>query len=569
MKSFTALKSLNEWKANKNEESEKKQTVKEVRHEPPQPEEPVESPQIKDLPNKQNADNNQPAVLEVKKENEESKLKDLNIEKPEEKAKQVTEESVISKKETESPVLQEPLKVDSELPVKQADSDKKLNDVDNNRINDNFESPKKETAKVENLQPVVETNNMVQIKKDPEEKPNNKKAEEVDKEAIEKEEKELMEQEKKVKEEEKKNLDLIKSLEERNEEQKKLVEEKKKILEEIKQRQLALEQEKQQKEIDQVKQERLKAVEQIQEIAKKAIEKLSGNDEQNNVENVPDQQVKEAPAPVGVNLSPKPSNDQSPKQESNNNNVNANKNEKQKINQPVVQQIGLNKNNLVPLPIAVSNNFSGTLNSIPAAVGIMGDVSKIITRKDDPVEPKVASEKTEEKKNADVVHEQEKNVNILDVLRTRAEKVTVLSENKEELAIQHREIRSVDNIGRKNENELGSRNEKLQDAKKQSEIEIDMLKETVIEKSPKEDNEQKIEATQKSEESCDKDSNAVEAKKQIDLSTERPALKMITRLSDPELVSVKLPDININVDTVLKPLKRDLKSYKLDTEERK
>ncbi|KAF2902596.1 hypothetical protein ILUMI_03592 [Ignelater luminosus] len=311
--------------------------------------------------------------------------------------------------------------------------------------------------------------------------------------------------------------------------------EKKKILEEIKQRQLALEHEKQQKEIDTVKQEKLKAVEQIQEIAKKAIEKLSGNDEQNNVKHpppspnvVPEQHIKEAP--VNVNLNPI-SNDQSPKQELNNN-LNVNKNEEQKVNQPAVPQIGLNKKNLVPLPIAVSNNFSEIINNIPAAVGIMGDVSKIITRKDIPaVEPKVVSEKTEEKKNADLEHEKEKNVNILDVLRTKVEKVTVLNQNKEEPLIQHREIRSVDNIDRENKNEL----EELQEAKKQSQIKIVEFKEAVIEESPKEANEQKIEATQKSEDSCDKDSKVVEAKKQIDLSTEKPALKMITRLSDPEL----------------------------------
>lgn len=102
---------------------------------------------------------------------------------------------------------------------------------------------------------------------------NHTKNDEVDIEAIKKEEKEVeMQEEEKLKDN---NLLLIDTIRKQNEVQKEIVEQQKKLMEAIKKQQIQADPNK----VDKVKEEKLKAVKEIQNIALKAIEKISGKEE--------------------------------------------------------------------------------------------------------------------------------------------------------------------------------------------------------------------------------------------------------------------------------------------------
>lgn len=162
-----------------------------------------------------------------------------------------------------------------------------------------------------------------------------KRSEEVDIEAIKKEEVELGAQEKEVQKQ-----DLIDTLVKQSEVQQQLVEQQKQLLEVIKQQ--ALENKEKLNEMEKVKKEKMEAVKQIESIAKKAIETLSGNENKNVITSGPETAKEEKAAPQES----KPvENVEQLAKKSENNLPKELEGEKVSVN-------------MVPIPIAVSNNLT-------------------------------------------------------------------------------------------------------------------------------------------------------------------------------------------------------------------
>lgn len=204
-------------------------TPKEIRHEPPQPEEPQEN-----IVSAKNPINN-----EVKPEKVDRK------------------EAAVNGHDKQGPVV-EPV-----LPESENEENKVI-----------VEKPKKqELLENENKQNLIQTKDL--------KKKEQKKTEDVDIEAIKKEETELKEQEKSKEDVLKKQLDILKQ---QNEVQMQIVQQQQQLLEVIKQHQeQASVSEKQKKDLEKVQQKKLEAVKQIENIAKQAIESLAVKDTENKV----------------------------------------------------------------------------------------------------------------------------------------------------------------------------------------------------------------------------------------------------------------------------------------------
>lgn len=205
-----------------NKPQENSNAKKEIRHEPPQPEEPPENVVSAKIPPKNEA---KPEVI-------------ANVGVHEKQGPVV------------EPVLPESENEENMLAPEKPELDKK----EQNPIEISNDLEKKVAG------PVVEAE---------------KKTEEVDIEAIKKEDVELKEQEKSKEDALKKQIDTLKK---QNEVQMQIVQQQQQILEVIKQQHEVLVNEKQKEEIEKVQQKKLEAVKQIESIAKQAIESLGVKD---------------------------------------------------------------------------------------------------------------------------------------------------------------------------------------------------------------------------------------------------------------------------------------------------
>lgn len=366
----------------------------------------------------------------------------------------------------------------------------------------------------------------------------NKPNEEVDSEAIKKEEKELLEQERdKRKEEERKNFDLIHEMEKQNEAQKKIVEKSKKILEELK----AYEQRKKLEEIKKNEEEKAKLAE--EKDSETVTKKLTANVEQMQNQNVPIQNISS-----NVN--------QPPKLLKNNNEQLNNAHSKAPLIENVKESKlndGLNAENLIPLPLAISKNLSGMIKTNDPFFGIKNNItnkvddnvksnhSQVISNKEEEALNKVKPFEAPPEKN-----KTESQITLFDVLKTGADKTPSLNEAK---LIQHREIRSAN---WEKQNDTNNFNE---DQRLESNMKDKYLKDFKN-------------VSNNSQKNCDRSeqhSDPVKENIAKITSTQPSLIKMVSKLSEPELVSISsLTDFdNVQVDSVLKPLKRDLKSYKI------
>lgn len=285
---------------------ENKESEKEIRHEPPQPVEPVDAASN---PKKEPVDDTKikdkdPVQNEIPKEEKkeqpetgENKEKqgpvvepifpNEKLEENKEKQEQVVESVLLDGKVDLNKEKQE-LVVEPVFPNEKPEQDKEKpgpilepvlpenNNAQNEKIPEVPVVPpgKENSPNMKNQnQPKVEIDG--KKPKDLIENSEQKKPDEVDAEAIKKEETELKEQEnEKQKADDVGKLHLIDTLEKQNEVQQQLVEQQKKLIEVIKQ----LETEKQHNDIEK---EKMEAVKQIESIAKKAIESLSGKDAEN------------------------------------------------------------------------------------------------------------------------------------------------------------------------------------------------------------------------------------------------------------------------------------------------
>lgn len=244
--------------------------IKEIRHEPPQPIEPVESKEVKPK------DSEKVQVVPVirKEQTKESELREIRREPP-----QPVEHQINEIKKNESPKL--PLEGYSDDKVRNADAP-----------NENIRLDKPSHAKPDGM--------------------SNSAADQVDAEAIKKEDKEMNQQAQEDLKNVVQRLDLISEMQKQNQEQQQhIVEQQKKILEEMQQRKDPIQE---QAEIDKVHEQKLKAVKEIQAIAKKAIESLVDDPKQVENKVVSHEEVKQKPinlnsssviqSPVKINLAP-------------------------------------------------------------------------------------------------------------------------------------------------------------------------------------------------------------------------------------------------------------------------
>lgn len=514
-----------DWKVN--QPIENQESIKEVRHEPPQPEEPAEA--VKEIKIEDTLDKK----VEEKKSGEEfsDKAKDSIVEIP----VQPHSNNAENKKLAENEVLEQPINNQiSSTKGKQIVEVKEQINLENAVLNSKLEQEK--SVKIESVTKTAVKNKVNdQVTNS---KITNKPNEEVDSEAIKKEEKELLEQERdKRKEEERKNFDLIHEMEKQNEAQKKIVEKSKKILEELK----AYEQRKKLEEIKKNEEEKAKLAE--EKDSETVTKKLTANVEQMQNQNVPIQNIS-------------PNVNQPPKLLKNNNEQLNNAHSKAPLIENVKESKlndGLNAENLIPLPLAISKNLSGMIKTNDPFFGIKNNItnkvddnvksnhSQVISNKEEEALNKVKPFEAPPEKN-----KTESQITLFDVLKTGADKTPSLNEAK---LIQHREIRSAN---WEKQNDTNNFNE---DQRLESNMKDKYLKDFKN-------------VSNNSQKNCDRSeqhSDPVKENIAKITSTQPSLIKMVSKLSEPELVSISsLTDFdNVQVDSVLKPLKRDLKSYKI------
>lgn len=280
---------------------EKEQSLQEVRHEPPQPVEPIEVkvPENK-LGNKKNQEIPKEKIND--KEKKEEQVKEETKIEPAENLMDKSPNNDLNKgnlviKDQQGPVV-EPI-----LPKEEVSSEVKQS-VNLLPKKEHIEEVRESipfvqadlSLKVQKKDSSIIEEAKETIKEDPQ-----KKNDEVDIEAIQKEDTELKEQEKEKNNEVKDgNQILIDTILKQNEVQKEIVEQQKQLIKVIQKQQENVKN----KDLDKVNEEKLKAVKQIESIARKAIESISGKDKQ-NLEGVEQESVKNIPIhKVSANLNP-------------------------------------------------------------------------------------------------------------------------------------------------------------------------------------------------------------------------------------------------------------------------